>query len=104
MGTALVYTAMYNYTKLYKSTYIYIWLQDNYVKEKIYHSFTGLRCPEGSKKLRFPDYVTMAEEGSKVVSLTHRPLLLPRNTPGTHFCLRLSRPQGHSTIGRILCQ
>jgi hypothetical protein len=42
--------------------------------------------PEGSRKLRFPDYVTMAQDGGKVVSLTHRPLLTPGNTPGTHFC------------------
>ena len=24
------------------------------------------------------------------------------NTPGTHFCQRLSRPQGHSPTGRIM--
>jgi len=42
--------------------------------------------PEGSRKLRFPDYVTMAQDGGKVVSLTHRPLLPPGNTPGTYFC------------------
>jgi hypothetical protein len=42
--------------------------------------------PEGSKKLRFPDFMTMAQDGGKVVSLTHRPPLLPGNTPGTHFC------------------
>jgi len=47
---------------------------------------TGPRCPEGSRKLRFPDYVTMAQDGGKVVSLTHRPLLPPGNTLGTHFC------------------
>jgi len=28
----------------------------------------------------------------------HRPPLLPGNTPGNHFCQRLSRPQGHSAI------
>ena len=56
------------------------------------------------RKLRFPDYVTTTQDGGKVVSLTHRPPLPPGNTPGTHFCLRLSRPQGHSAIGRILCQ
>jgi len=28
----------------------------------------------------------------------------PRNTPGTHFCWRLSQSQGHSVIGRNLCQ
>ena len=37
--------------------------------------------PKGSRKLRFPDFLT-----GKVVSLTHRPPLPPRNTPGTHFC------------------
>jgi len=35
---------------------------------------------------RFPDYVTMTLYGGKFVSLTHRPLLPPQNTPGTHFC------------------
>jgi len=29
--------------------------------------------PEGSRKLRFPDFMT-TQDGSKVVSLTHRPL------------------------------
>jgi hypothetical protein len=29
--------------------------------------------PEGSRKLRFPDYMTKAHDGGKVVSLTHRP-------------------------------
>ena len=31
--------------------------------------------PEGSRKLRFPDSMTMAQDGGKVVSLTHRPPL-----------------------------
>ena len=42
--------------------------------------------PEGSRKLRFPDYMTTAPDGYKVVSLTHRSPLPPGNTPGTHFC------------------
>ena len=42
--------------------------------------------PEGSKKLRFPDFMTTAQDGGKVVSPTHRPPLPPGNTPGTHFC------------------
>ena len=42
--------------------------------------------PEGSTKLRFPDFMTTAQDGGKVVSLTHRPPLPPGNTPGTHFC------------------
>jgi len=45
--------------------------------------------PEGSRKLRFPDFMT-AQEGAKVVTLMHRPHLPPGNSPGTHFCYRLS--------------
>jgi len=42
--------------------------------------------PEGSRKLRFPVFVTTAQAGGKVVSLTHRPPLPSGNAPGTHFC------------------
>jgi hypothetical protein len=42
--------------------------------------------PEGSRKLRFPDFLTKAQYGGKVVSLTHRSPLPPGNTPGTHLC------------------
>jgi hypothetical protein len=42
--------------------------------------------PLGSRKLRFPDYMTTAQDGGKVVSLTHLPPLPPGNAPGTHFC------------------
>jgi hypothetical protein len=42
--------------------------------------------PEGPRKLRFPDYMTTAQDGGKVVSLTHRPPLPPANAPGTYFC------------------
>ena len=42
--------------------------------------------PEGSRNLRFPDFMTTAQDGGKVVSLTHRPPLSPGNTPDTHFC------------------
>jgi hypothetical protein len=56
---------------------------------------------EASRKLRSPDFLTKAWDGGKVVSPTHRLHLPPGNTPGTHFCWRLSRPQGHSAIRRI---
>ena len=42
--------------------------------------------PEGSRKLRFPDYMTTAQDGGKIVSPTHRPPSPPGNAPGTHFC------------------
>jgi len=41
----------------------------------IHNSKIGKAVPEGSTKLRFPDYVTMAQDGGKVVNLTHRPFL-----------------------------
>jgi len=31
--------------------------------------------PEGSRKLRFPDFMTTAQDGGKFVSLTYRPPL-----------------------------
>jgi len=40
--------------------------------------------PEGSRKLRFPDFMT-AQDGGKIVSLMHRPAVPPGNTRGTHF-------------------
>ena len=60
--------------------------------------------PEGSRNLRFPDFVTPAQDDGMVVSHTHRPPLPPGNTTGIYLCERLSRTQGHSAIGRNLCQ
>jgi hypothetical protein len=42
--------------------------------------------------------MTMAQDGGKVVGLMHQPHFLPGNTPGTHFCYRLTRHQGHTAI------
>jgi hypothetical protein len=42
--------------------------------------------PEGFRKLRFPDFMTTAQDRVKIVSLTHQPPLPPGNTSGTHFC------------------
>jgi len=55
-------------------------------KVKVKQPFIGLEWPEGSRKLRFPDFMTTAQKCDKVVSLTHRPPLPSGNTPGTHFC------------------
>ena len=111
----LVYPALFQYTKW---LWMVLWIPET-------HPYTQTHCkkkipiwyskgksvplqtrsgPEGSRKLRFPDFMTTAQDGGKVVSLTHRPPLPPGNAPGTNFCYRLGRPQGHSAIGRILCQ
>ena len=42
--------------------------------------------PEGSRKLRFPDYMTTAQDGGKVVNPTRRSPLSPGNARSTHFC------------------
>ena len=42
--------------------------------------------PEGSRKLRFSDFMITAQDGGKVASLMHLPPLHPGNAPGTHFC------------------
>jgi hypothetical protein len=72
------------------------------VKVKVSSPLQALSGPEYSRKLWFPDYMTAAQDGGKFVSLKHRPPLPPGNAPGTHFCQRLSQPQGHSAIGRIM--
>ena len=43
------------------------------------HVWSG---PKGSRKLRFPDFMTMTQDEGKVVSFTHRPPLPQGNTPG----------------------
>jgi hypothetical protein len=42
--------------------------------------------PEGSRKLRFPDFMTAAQDSGKVVSLRTGRLYPAGSTPGTHFC------------------
>ena len=41
--------------------------------------------PEGFRKLRFPHFMTTAQDDGKIVSLTHQPPLTAENTPGTNF-------------------
>ena len=52
------------------------------------------RCPGGSRKLKFPDYVTMAQDVGKVVSLRHRPLFTPRKYSWYSFLLEAESTPG----------
>ena len=58
-----------------KRTSVPIWSSSTYKGKAIpLQAWSG---PEGSRKLRFPDFMTTAQDGGKVVSLTHRPPLPP---------------------------
>ena len=48
--------------------------------------FQAWTDPEGSRRLRLPDFKQSSHEGGKVVSPTHRPPLPPGNISGTNFC------------------
>jgi len=61
---------------------------------KKFSPITVPRCPQGSRKLRFPDYVAMAQDGGKVVSLTHRPLFTPRKYSWYSFLLEVESIPG----------
>ena len=50
--------------------------------------------PESSSKLRFLDYTTTAQGGGKVVSLTHRPLFIPRKCTWYSFLLEAQSTPG----------
>ena len=50
--------------------------------------------PEGSRKLRLPDFVTTAQDGGKVVSLTHRAAFTPRKYSWYSFVLEAESTPG----------
>ena len=61
------------------------------VKAVPLQTWTG---PQGSRKLRFPDFVTTAQGGGRVVSLKHRPLFTPRKYTWYSFLLEAESTPG----------
>jgi hypothetical protein len=57
--------------------------------------------PEGSRKLWFPNYMTTAQDGRKVVSLTHRPNF-PSKYPWFSFLLEAESTRGPCAAGWIM--
>jgi hypothetical protein len=82
-------------------------------KQRIIHSLcslylimvtpvTGRGGPQGCETSRLPHFLdSRLTDGREVVSLTHRSPFTPRKVHGTHFCWRISRPQGHNAAGSI---
>jgi hypothetical protein len=66
----------YTHTHTHTHTHIHIYIYKG--KAVLLQAWSG---PEGSRRLRFPEFMTTAQNGGKVVSLTHRPPLPPGNTP-----------------------
>ena len=67
------------------------------VNIKIKHKAVPLQAwsgPEGSRKLRFPDFVTIAQDGGKVVSFTHQPPLTSRKYSWYSFLLEAESTPG----------
>ena len=67
------------------------------------NSITGPDSPWGFQEVEAPRF-----QDSRHMKVLRLPALRtgrfypPGNIPGTHFCYRLSRPQGHSAAGRIM--
>jgi len=62
------------------------WPYSNVTGKKVNQSHYRPEVPSVFQEVKVPDYVTMAQDGGRVVSLTHRPFLPIRNIPDTHFC------------------
>jgi len=76
----------------YKDCYVLLcWACVKKCKSVPLQTWTG---PEGSRNLRFADFVTTAQVGGKVVSLTHRPPLPPRKYSRYSFLLEAESTPG----------
>ena len=75
------------------------WLKGEKVQQSHYSPGQARRFPE-LEVPRFQDIWYM--KVVRLSALSTGRLYLPGNIPGTYFCQRLSRPQGHSEAGRIM--
>ena len=69
-----------SFAEHYWRNYVYIFYYFKKQSKAIHLQAWG--GPEGFRKLRFPDFMTTAQDDGKVA----RPPLPAGNTPGTHFC------------------
>jgi hypothetical protein len=75
--------------------------KDGQCKESKVIPVTGHGGPYGCETSRLPHFLdSRLTDGGKVVSFTNRGSPVhPRKIPGTHFCSRMTRPQGQSAAG-----
>ena len=72
-------------------------------KVKVKHPCTGLDRPWGFQEVGAPGFQDHHHMKVVMLSALHTSCLyFPGSIPGTHFCWRLSQPQGHSVAGRIV--
>ena len=83
VGVIVVCIRLSDTQETYRWNQLYV---NNYLIKSTAVLLQAWSGPEGSRTLRFPDFMTTAQDGGKVVSLTHRPSLPLGNIPGTHFC------------------
>ena len=69
---------------------------------EIGYPITGLGRPLGFQEVEAPSISRqLAQEGGEIVNPMNRPSKPPGDTPGVHFCYRLSRTYCYSAAGII---
>jgi hypothetical protein len=84
-------------------SFLSVYLKTNLIKKKSKTIPVRDRgSPWGCETSRLQHFLdNLLTNGGEVVSLTRLAPFTPKMIPGTHFCWRLSRPQGHSAVGVI---
>jgi len=62
--------------------------------KKVHQSHYRPEVPRGFQEVSFPDYVTVAQDGGKVVNLTHQPFFTHRKYSWYSFLLEAESTPG----------
>jgi len=89
-----IYIYIYIYICIYLHTHTHIYIYIYVCVCRKISPITGLEWPKGSRKMSFSDYMTTAQDGGKVVSLTYRPPLPPRKYSWYSFLLEAESTPG----------
>jgi hypothetical protein len=79
------------------------WTRNSMLDGKVSNPVTGLDRPLGFQEVEAPRFLDNRHMKVVRLSALHTGCLYPPgNIPGTHFCWRLSQPQGRSAARRIM--